>query len=43
MGGHINYGEQLIDALMRDAKEELGIDVVNTVVLFSYVFESVIE
>ena len=43
VGGHINYGEQIIDALMREAKEELGIDVVNPVVLFSYVFESEIE
>lgn len=43
VGGHVDYGEQLLEALFREAAEELGFKEFNPVYLCSYVFESEIE
>ena len=43
VGGHIDYGEQLVEALYREAREELGFMDFNPVYMMSYVFESDIE
>lgn len=43
VGGHVDYGEQLVEALYREASEELGFRDFNPVYLDSYVFESGIE
>lgn len=43
VGGHVDYGEQLLEALFREASEELGLKEFNPVYLGSYVFESEIE
>lgn len=43
VGGHIDYGESVEEALMREAREELGISISNPKHLFRYVFESDIE
>lgn len=40
VGGHVDYGEKVTDALRREASEELGHDVVNPVKIDSYVFQS---
>lgn len=40
VGGHIGYGESVLEALYREASEELGFYDFNPVGLFSYVFES---
>lgn len=40
VGGHIDYGEQTVDALRREAREELGIEGFNPQFICSYVFES---
>lgn len=40
VGGHIDYGEELIDALRREAREELGIEEFSPVYIDRYVFES---
>lgn len=43
VGGHVDYGEILLEALYREASEELGLKEFNPVYLGSYVFESEIE
>ena len=43
VGGHVDYGESIIEALYREASEELGFSEFNPVHLISYVFESEIE
>ena len=40
VGGHISYGEHLVEALYRESGEELGLYDYNPVGLISYVFRS---
>lgn len=43
VGGHVDYGETINDALVREACEELGLNVVNPIKLYDYIFESSVE
>ena len=43
VGGHVGYGESVLEALFREAGEELGFSDFNPVSLTSYVFESEVE
>lgn len=43
VGGHVAYGETLIETVYREASEELGLTAFNPVYMTSYVFESEIE
>ncbi len=43
VGGHVGYGESIIEALFREAGEELGFYDFNPVHLTTYVFESDVE
>lgn len=43
VGGHVGYGESIMEALFREAGEELGFYDFNPVHLTSYVFESDVE
>lgn len=43
VGGHVDYGEEVMDALVREAGEELGIRDFTPVFLRKYIFESEIE
>ncbi len=43
VGGHVDYGEQTIDALYRETREELGIEISNPEFLCSYLFKSSVE
>ena len=43
VGGHLDYGESITEALYREASEELGITGFNPVFLRSYIFESEVE
>ena len=40
VGGHVDYGEETIAALHREAREELGIEAFTPEFLLRYVFES---
>lgn len=43
VGGHVSYGESLLEAVFREASEELGFIEFNPVYLETYEFESQIE
>lgn len=43
VGGHISYGESLLEAVYREASEELGFTEFNPLYLQTYEFESAIE
>ena len=43
VGGHVSYGESLIEAVFREASEELGFTEFNPIYLETYEFESSIE
>ena len=43
VGGHVSYGETLLEATFREASEELGLTAFNPVYLTSYVFESEVQ
>ena len=43
VGGHVSYGESLMEAVYREASEELGLTEFNPIYLESYEFESSIE
>ena len=43
VGGHISYGEAVIEAVYREAKEELGFTDFNPIYLETYEFESPVE
>ena len=40
VGGHIDYGETVEEALLRETREELGLTGITTTFLLQYVFES---
>ena len=40
VGGHVDYGEDITDALVREIREELGISIAEYRFLMRYVFES---
>lgn len=43
VGGHVHYGESIVDALTREAREELGIDAAAASFLYGYLFRGPIE
>ncbi len=43
VGGHVSYGESLMEAVFREASEELGLVEFNPVYLETYEFESPVE
>ena len=43
VGGHVSYGESLIEAVHREASEELGFTDFNPIFIETYLFESEIE
>lgn len=43
VGGHVDYGEDIKTTLLREAREELGLQNIEPKFLFRYVFESSIE
>ena len=43
VGGHVDYGEKIEDALRREAFEEIGLVVTDPVMIERYVFQSDVE
>ncbi len=43
VGGHVSYGESLIEAVYREASEELGFTEFNPIYMETYEFESSVE
>lgn len=43
VGGHIEYGEEIPEALYREGKEELGIDVTGALFICNYIWKNVNE
>ncbi len=43
VGGHVDYGEEVETALLRESSEELGISNFNPTFLFRYEFRSTVE
>ena len=43
VGGHVSYGESIIEAVYREASEELGLTEFNPIHIETYEFESAVE
>ena len=43
VGGHVSYGETILEAVYREASEEIGLLAFNPIYIHSYEFESEIE
>ena len=43
VGGHVSYGETILEAVYREASEELGLIAFNPIAIRSYEFESQVE
>lgn len=43
VGGHVDYGEQIITALLRESREELGIKQFVPTFCYKYIFKSTVE